>query len=94
MLAFWLKGPPDAVEAIAERQEAARDVLTRWSAPISYDDRVDSLLSDLDTWVVNDDDLDFLAGGRGQDWFLADRSSPLKDLILDRAFRELVTDIG
>lgn len=78
----------------AERQQAVRDVLTRWSAPIFCDDRVDCLLSDLRTWVVNDDGLDLLVGGRGQDWFLADRSSPLMDLILDRAFRELVTDIG
>jgi hypothetical protein len=28
------------------------------------------------------------------DWFLADRSGPVKVLILDRTFAEMVTDIG
>jgi hypothetical protein len=44
--------------------------------------------------VFDDAALDLLTGGNGLDWFLADLSSPIKDVMIDRDSTETVTDIG
>ncbi len=44
--------------------------------------------------IFNDDATDSLTGGGNLDWFLADRSGPFGDIILDRLFDEIVTDTG
>lgn len=77
--------------SIATQQTAARNVLERWSTNESYANRVASLKTDLVSIIFNDA-TDSLAGGGGLEWFLADRSGPFGDIILDRLFGEMVTD--
>jgi pimeloyl-ACP methyl ester carboxylesterase/Ca2+-binding RTX toxin-like protein len=73
-------------------QIAARNISDRWNSTSSYANRVAALKGDLPPMISDDDATDLLLGGSGLDWFLADRTGPFKDVILDRAFAELITD--
>ena len=44
--------------------------------------------------VFDDAALDLLTGGGGLDWFMADLSATIKDVVIDRDSTETVTDIG
>jgi 6-phosphogluconolactonase (cycloisomerase 2 family)/Ca2+-binding RTX toxin-like protein len=76
------------------RQAALDRVLSEWASTDSYAVRVSALQATLAAGASDDGSADTLIGGSGQDWFLADLSGAVRDLIKHRSPGETVTDLG
>jgi RHS repeat-associated protein len=70
------------------RRAALLSILTEWTSPRRYEDRVAALEGLVTTRVVDDGVLDVLAGGAGDDWFLASLTT---DLVLDAKRKEVIS---
>jgi Ca2+-binding RTX toxin-like protein len=77
---------PSAPEAT--RRQALQAVLTEWTSPRRYEDRVAALEDFVTTRVVDDGALDVLVGGGGDDWFLASLAT---DIVLAAKSKEVIS---
>ncbi len=70
------------------RREALRSILAEWTSPRRYEDRVAGLEGFVTARVVDDGVVDILAGGAGDDWFIAGLTT---DLVLDAKRKEVLS---
>ncbi len=76
------------------RRAALSQALVDWNAATSYAARTAAMVTDLAGKVSADTSRDVLLGGLGRDWFFGKFTGPLRDVLVDRVFNELVTGIS
>jgi hypothetical protein len=67
--------------------------MSAWTSGASYTARKNSVSSLLGTAIFDDNDLDVMGGGSGQDLFFAGDNGCLRDIILCRLANECVIEL-
>lgn len=78
---------------LAAKRAALDAVMSAWTSGASYTDRKNSVSSLLSGAIFDDDDLDVMSGGGGQDLFFAGDNGCLRDIILGRLANECVIEL-
>ncbi len=87
---------------------ALESIMAEWTSSHSYTDRVKNISNGtgsvarlngafflIDGWTVFEDNkADSMTGGSGTDWFFGNVDSGIVDVLTDRSYGEVVTDIG